>query len=149
MLGARLSMLPWDGVTFSREPSRLLNKEAKPSPLKESEECLLVQPEGQHPLFCRPFRPLALCLEAWPHPHPKKRAWAWLPWVMEGEARDPVRCHTPRKLWLRVCVCVCAPVSVPACLYGGVFACFVCLCLHLCLCASLCVFVYLCVCICA
>lgn len=74
LLGARLSLLSWDGVTFSQEPSRLLNKEAKPSPLKESQECLLVQPEGQHPLFCRPFRPLALCLEAWPHPHPNMQA---------------------------------------------------------------------------
>ena len=107
LLRARLSLLPWDGVTFSQEPSHLLNKEAKPSPLKESEECLLVQPEGQHPLFCRPFRPLAPCLEAWPHPHPKMQAWAWLPWVLEGETHDPVRCHTPRKLWLRARARVC------------------------------------------
>ena len=77
LLGARLSLLPWDGVTFSQEPSRLPNKEAKPSPLKESEECLLVQgqPEGQHLLFCgAPSGPSPSVSggrgqKPWPHPH--------------------------------------------------------------------------------
>ena len=117
LLGARLSLLPWDGVTFSQEPSRLPNKEAKPSPLKESEECLLVQgqPEGQHLLFCGAPSGPSPCVwrpwqEPWPHPHLKIRAWAWLPWVMEGDAHDPVRCHTPRKVGGCVCVCVCVCV---------------------------------------